>query len=102
MVKNVVKFVPFPGIDNGGRVGVHGADENCYSCWSGELAERDWQNLRGKRLYNHPYTVRGFSNHFLAKFSLKIFRRFFCVDRILILFFLVSGEKEKQPWKSKS
>jgi hypothetical protein len=64
--------------------------------------ERDWRNLRGKRLYNHPYTVRGFSTQFLVKFSLKIFRGFFCVGKILILFFLVSGEKGKQPWKSKS
>jgi hypothetical protein len=50
------------------------------SCWSSELAERDWHNLRGKRLYNHPDTVRGFFTQFLEKFSLKIFRGFFSVS----------------------
>jgi hypothetical protein len=50
------------------------------SCLSGELGERDWQILRGKRLYNHPDTVRGFFTQFLEKFSLKIFRKFFSVS----------------------
>jgi hypothetical protein len=71
------------------------------SCWSGKLAGRDWHNLRGKRLYNHSSTVRGFSTQSLVKFSSKIFRGFFCVDRIFNLIFPFSGEKGHEPWKSK-
>jgi hypothetical protein len=66
------------------------------SCWSSELAERDWHNLRGKRLYNHPDTARGFSAQFLEKFSLKIFRGFFSVSiKILILFYLFQENHEE-------
>jgi hypothetical protein len=55
--------------------------------------ERDWQVLRGKRLYNHPDTVRGFSTQFLEKFSLKIFCGFFSVSiKFLIFFFPFSGK----------
>jgi hypothetical protein len=61
VVKNLLQLVPLPRINDRGRVGVHTAGVKLISCWSGELVERDWQNLRGKRLYNHPYTVRGFS-----------------------------------------
>jgi hypothetical protein len=72
------------------------AVEKYNSCWSGELVERDWQKLRGKRLYNHPYTIRRFSNHFLAKFPSKIFRGFYSVSiKFLILFFLFQENHEE-------
>jgi hypothetical protein len=82
-MKNLLKLVPLSRVDDGGRVGIHDGrskKKKYSSCWSGELIERDWQKLRGKRLYNHPVTVRGFSTQSLAKFSLNIFRGFYSVS----------------------
>jgi hypothetical protein len=66
------------------------------SCWSSELAERDWHNLRGKRLYNHPDTVRGFFRPVLREVFFKnISRIFLCVDKILISFYLFQENHEE-------
>jgi hypothetical protein len=67
------------------------------SCWSSELAERDWHNLRGKRLYNHPDTVRGFFRPVLREVFFKnILRIFLCVDKIFNFFSFLFQENHEE------
>jgi hypothetical protein len=75
--------------------------EEKVSCWSGKLIVRDWHNLRGKRLYNQPSTVRGFFHIILGEVFFKNILRIFCVDKIFNSTFPFSGEKGHEPWKSK-
>jgi hypothetical protein len=78
VVKYAIKLVPLSRVDDRGRVSVH--NEQRVELLVRQTEERDWRNLRGKPLYNRPYTVREFYTHFLAKFSLKIFRGFYSVS----------------------
>jgi hypothetical protein len=80
-MKYFIQLTPLPRIDDRGGVSVH--NEQKMSCWSNRLVERDWQKLRGKRLYNHTDTVCGFFHPVLREVFFKnISRIFLCVDKI--------------------